>query len=177
MTEAVITKLSRFHSGLYLKGSDNPLPVTAASAKRYLPCSKKAAFPFCAHRVHFAVLKQVNFQLCVHLSGAQGVRLLLPVIAFIILNLIYHNKKRNARVFLSVVTKPSVMSVLAKAVIFSDIICADYQNDYNKRAEDSERNCNKNPPAESAFFVFDFGIGRNYGRFLYYMIFRRNCEK
>ena len=33
----------------------------------------------------------------VHLSGAQGVRLLLPVIAFIILNLIYHNKKNIAR--------------------------------------------------------------------------------
>ena len=66
------------------------------------------------------------------------------------------------------------MSVLAKAVIFSDIICADYKNDDCKSGKNSQRNYYKNPPAESAVFIFDFRIGRNYGRFLYNMIFRRN---
>ena len=66
------------------------------------------------------------------------------------------------------------MAVFAKAVIFSYIICTDYKNDDCKSGKDSERNCNKNPPAESAVFVFDFRFGRNYGRFLYDVIFRRN---
>ena len=46
------------------------------------PCSNKRTLSFCPH-----------------LWCSRGLRLLLPVIAFIILNLIYHNKKRNARVF------------------------------------------------------------------------------
>lgn len=101
VTEAVkIQKLSRFHSGLSLcRVIKTRCLLTVALRKTILAVLKKQAFPFCAHRVHFSVLKQVNFQLFVHLSGAQVIRLLLPVIAFIILNLIYHNKKRNASFF------------------------------------------------------------------------------
>ena len=66
------------------------------------------------------------------------------------------------------------MSVFAKAVVFSNIICADNKNDNRKGDDHSERNCNEYPPAESAVFVFDFRIGGNHGGFFYDMIFRRN---
>jgi len=40
----------------------NPAPLTVAFRKTILACSKKSAFPFRAHRVHFTVLRQVNSQ-------------------------------------------------------------------------------------------------------------------
>ena len=68
------------------------------------------------------------------------------------------------------------MSVLAKTVVFSYIICADYKDNDYKNAENPEGDRNKYPPAESSFLGFDFRFGRNNGRFLYNMIFRRKSE-
>ena len=42
--------------------TDNPAPLTVAFRKTILACSKKSAFPFRAHRVHFTVLRQANSQ-------------------------------------------------------------------------------------------------------------------
>lgn len=120
------------------------------------------------------MLKQVNFQLLFTSLVLEGLRLLLPVIAFRILNLIYHNKKDIARVFClpyllkgipflpggfsAVVAEPSVMAVAAELFIFPYIICPYDKNDNDERTDYPEGNENEYPPSEGASLFFDFGI-------------------
>ena len=94
-------KLYRGSTPVYSSsGQKKPGAVNGGFPQNDTCVLKKIRVPVSCSSGAFHRAQASELSAAVHISGVWVFRLLLPVIAFIILNLIYHNKKDIARCFL-----------------------------------------------------------------------------